>query len=115
MLQKFFALPLRLKIELVFYPFFLLYRMPVAWAKSLWEARILLQGRWSRYMGFHPENAINNLFYRTQWINLDRDFTTYATAFPQPISHGSLASGRCHGLIVVKVRIHEHRRQRGKV
>ena len=72
MLQKFFALPFRLKIELVFYPFFLLYRMPVAWAKSLWEARILLQGRWSRYMGFHPENAINNLFYRTQWINFDR-------------------------------------------
>ena len=23
-------------------------------------------------MGFNPQNAINNLFYRTQWINLDR-------------------------------------------
>ena len=23
-------------------------------------------------MGFHPHNAINSLFYRTQWINLDR-------------------------------------------
>ena len=72
MLQKFLALPLKLKVELLFYPVFLLYRMPIAWAKSLWEARVLLDGRWSRYMGFHPQNAINSMFYRTQWINLDR-------------------------------------------
>lgn len=72
MLHKFLALPLKLKIELLFYQFFLLYRMPIAWIHSLWEARVLLDGRWSRYMGFHPHNAINSLFYRTQWINLDR-------------------------------------------
>lgn len=72
MLQKFLALPSKLKVELIFYPVFLLYRMPAAWAKSLWEARILLNGKWGRFMGFNPQNAINNLFYRTQWINLDR-------------------------------------------
>lgn len=71
-LKKFLALPKRLQIELLFYPLFLLYRMPIAWIKSLWEARILLNGQWSRYMGFSPQNAINSLFYRTQWINLDR-------------------------------------------
>ena len=46
--------------------------MPVAWIKSIWEARILLKGQWHKYMGFHPLNAINSLFYRTQWINLKR-------------------------------------------
>lgn len=72
MLQKFLELPLKLKIELLFYPVFLLYRMPIAWFQSLWEARVLLDGRWSRYMGFHPHNSINSLFYRTQWININR-------------------------------------------
>lgn len=71
MLQKFLELPLKLKIELMFYPVFLLYRMPIVWIQSLWEARVLLDGRWSRYMGFHPRKAINNLYYRTLWINLD--------------------------------------------
>ena len=60
------------KLELLFYPIFLIWRMPIAWVKSLWEARILLNGQWHRYMGFDPQNAINSLFYRTQWINLDR-------------------------------------------
>ncbi len=46
--------------------------MPFAWAQSLWKARILLDGKWSSYMGFHPQNSINSLFYRTQWINFDR-------------------------------------------
>lgn len=71
-LKKILVLPKRLQVELLFYPLFLLYRMPIAWAKSLWEARILLNGQWSRYMGFHPRNAINNLYYRTLWTNLDR-------------------------------------------
>ncbi len=60
------------KMELLFYPIFLVWRMPIAWARSLWAARILLNGRWHRYMGFCPQNAINSLFYRTQWINIDR-------------------------------------------
>ena len=60
------------KLQLLVYPIFLIWRMPIAWAKSLWKARVLLNGQWHRYMGFHPQNAINTLFYRTQWINLDR-------------------------------------------
>jgi hypothetical protein len=65
-------MPWGTKLELFFYPILLIWRMPIAWTKSLWEARILLNGRWHRYMGFHPQIAINSLFYRTQWINLDR-------------------------------------------
>ena len=68
----FSQMPSSSKLELIFYPIFLIWHMPIAWAKSLWEARILLNGQWHRYTGFHPQNAINNLFYRTQWINLDR-------------------------------------------
>lgn len=71
-LDKFFSLPKKSKIELLLYPIFLLYRMPIAWTRSLWEARILLNGQWGRYMGFDPKNAINSLFYRTQWLNIDR-------------------------------------------
>jgi hypothetical protein len=72
MLQKFLELPLKLKAELLFYPVFLLYRMPIAWFKSLWESRGLLDGRWSRYMGFHPHNSINSMYYRTLWTNINR-------------------------------------------
>ena len=72
MLKKFLSLPAPIKIELLLYPALLLYRMPFAWLRSLWAARILLNGRWSRYMGFHPYNSFECLFYRTQWINLDR-------------------------------------------
>lgn len=46
--------------------------VPVAWVRALWAARVLLHGQWSRYMGFRPKNALNSLFYRTQWLNLDR-------------------------------------------
>ena len=72
MLKIFFDLPLFSKIEILFYPFFLIYRMPRAWILSLWRSRVLMNGGWSRYMGFHPHNSINSLFYRTQWINLNR-------------------------------------------
>ena len=59
-------------VELLFHPVLVpLYVIP-AWGKSLLASRILLQGRWSRYHGFHAQNAINNLFYRTQWININR-------------------------------------------
>ena len=70
--KKFSSFPTYLKISLTFYPFLLFCMMPVAWIKSIWEARILLKGHWHKYMGFHPLNALNSLFYRTQWINLRR-------------------------------------------
>lgn len=53
-------------------PFFLLGFMPYAWSVTLWQSRTLLWGRWYWYLGFHPKNALNNFFYRTQWLNLDR-------------------------------------------
>lgn len=68
--EKFLKFSFLSKLSLIFYPCLLLYMMPVAWIKSIWEARILLKGQWHKYMGFHPLNAINSLFYRTQWINL---------------------------------------------
>jgi hypothetical protein len=72
MWKKFLSFPTDLKISLTFYPFLLFYMMPVAWIKSIWQARILLKGHWHKYMGFHPLNAINSLFYRTQWLNLKK-------------------------------------------
>jgi hypothetical protein len=71
-LKTFKALPVGTKVELLLYPVFLLWQMPIAWVKSLWYARVLLNGQWDRYMGFSANNAINSLFYRTQWININR-------------------------------------------
>ncbi len=72
MSRAFIGLSLLGQCQIIFYPLLLVIRLPVAWAKSLWASRVLLNGRWSRFMGFHPYNAINSFFYRTQWINLDR-------------------------------------------
>ena len=72
MLKKFLKFSNTTKVSLILYPCLLFFMMPVAWIKSIWEARILLKGGWHKYMGFHPLNSINSLFYRTQWINLKR-------------------------------------------
>ena len=44
----------------------------VAWWRSLWAARVLLAGRWERFRGFHPQNALTAFFYANQWLNLSR-------------------------------------------
>lgn len=49
-----------------------LLHVPAAWVKSLRRSTLLLDGQWSRYMGFQPKHALNCLYYRTQWINIDR-------------------------------------------
>ena len=68
--KKFFRLPLLTKLEIFFYPVFLFWRMPIAWSRGIWKAKVLLWSKWSNFMGFHPVNSLNNLFYRTQWINI---------------------------------------------
>lgn len=70
--KKSISLPCITLFSLIFYPLLLVYMMLLAWIKSLYKARILLGGRWESYMGFYPSNAINSLFYRTQWININR-------------------------------------------
>ena len=69
---KFFKLPFLWKVKIIFAPIHLFLIMPRAWVRSLWESRVLLNGQWDRYMGFHPINSIAYLFYRTQWINIRR-------------------------------------------
>ena len=59
-------------IEVLFHPLLLPFTLIPAWIKSLWASRILLWGQWSRYHGFNAQNAINSLYYRTQWINIER-------------------------------------------
>ena len=43
-----------------------------AWFHSLLASRVLLVGKWSEYMSFHPANSLNEFFYRIQWLNLKR-------------------------------------------
>lgn len=59
-------------LRLLLYPIFVLFEIPGSWIKSIYNSRILLEGKWERYMGFIPRTALNNLFYRTQWININK-------------------------------------------
>jgi hypothetical protein len=43
-----------------------------AWLRSLWAARILLDGRWHRYRGFSAQGSLTSFFYATQWLNISR-------------------------------------------
>lgn len=84
MLRRFMVTPTRLKLELLFYPFILFLKLPPAWASSIKNAKVLLVANNSKYMGFYPQNAINSLFYKTQWVNLQR--------------YGRLKNSKCIGL-----------------
>lgn len=88
MLSKIFKLKQKLSqlswselVEVLLHPVLIPLHLLVAWPKSLWASRILLWAQWSQYHGFHVHNAINSLFYRTQWINLNR----YGRLYNSPI------------------------------
>jgi hypothetical protein len=70
MYKKFTSLPKGEKINLLFFPIFLAYRMPVVWFRSLYECRVLLQGRWERYGGCHPIRSYQHFWTKTQWLNI---------------------------------------------
>lgn len=58
--------------ELVLSPVLIPLLTMLSWPRALWESRDLVNGRWGRHQGFHPLNAINCLYYKTQWTNIDR-------------------------------------------
>lgn len=66
------AVGLRGAVEAVLYPLLTPLFVAAAWVPSLWSARILLMGRWHRYQGFHPLNALTSFFYKNQWLNIER-------------------------------------------
>ena len=70
--KKFISLPFSDKLELIFYPILLLYRMPTAWGKSLLATRVLLANHVENYHGFCPMMSLNNLFYKTISLNIWR-------------------------------------------
>ncbi len=71
-LGKLSKLKTRDLLELFLHPVLQPFMLISVWFKSLWSSKILLWGQWSRYHGFHAQNAVNSLFYRTQWININR-------------------------------------------
>lgn len=66
------ALGMRGWIEVALHPLLTPLYVAWAWLPSLWAARALLRGRWSRYQGFHPLSALTSFFYKTQWLNFER-------------------------------------------
>lgn len=59
-------------LRIIFYPLVCLRELPIAWINSLGNSKVLLLGKWENYMGFLPKTAINNLFYKTQWLNINQ-------------------------------------------
>lgn len=59
-------------IRFIFYPIILLFWGPYRLIVTLWNSRILAKGKWSDYISFGVPQSLNQLFYRTQIINIDR-------------------------------------------
>lgn len=60
-------------IAVIFYPVITLVTTPVRLAQTLWNCRILADGKnWGNYPHFSPHSAINSLFYWTRALNLYR-------------------------------------------
>lgn len=59
-------------IRLAINPLMLLFWGPYRFIFTLWNSRVLARGRWSDYISFGVPQSINQLFYRTQIININR-------------------------------------------
>ena len=60
-------------IAVLFYPVITLVTIPVRLAQTLWNCRVLVNGKnWGNYPHFSPHSAINSLFYWTSALNLYR-------------------------------------------
>ena len=55
----------------MFFPIFLIMEMPFAWVKSLYYSRKVL-GRDKGKLGFCPRLVMNNYYYKTMWVNLEK-------------------------------------------
>lgn len=60
------------RVEILFHPLLVPLFAAVAWVRSLWAAKILLEGQWNKYNGFSSEVALSRFFYKIQWINIER-------------------------------------------
>jgi hypothetical protein len=58
-------------ISVILNPFLVPFFAVSSWIFSLRNSLKLLFGRWKYYLGFHPSNSINSLFYRTQWNTIN--------------------------------------------
>ena len=59
-------------LGLPFYPIILLITTPLRLMQTLWNCRVLADGKWEDYNRFAPHHALNSLVYRTFAINFSR-------------------------------------------
>lgn len=59
-------------VRLIFYPLSAFVTTPIRLVQTLWNCRVLAEGRWGEYSHFVPFNGINSLFYWTAALNLYR-------------------------------------------
>ncbi len=59
-------------VTIIFSPFLVPFFALSSWIFSFRNSVKLLFGRWKYYLGFHPSNSINSLFYRTQWNTINQ-------------------------------------------
>lgn len=72
LLRKFMRLPVIPKLHLLFYPIFIVLRLPYEFLLGTRYFILSLNRDSFKSLGFYPENACNNLFYHTEWLNLRR-------------------------------------------
>jgi len=80
-------------IAVLFYPVITLVTTPVRLVQTLWNCRVLADGKeWRNYPHFSPHSAINSLFYWTRALNLYR----YGRSGKSPtIGLGKYSLNRC--------------------
>jgi len=59
-------------MAILFYPVITLGTTPVRLVQTLWNCRVLADGKWAEYNGFNADKGLHTLFYWTQRINLLR-------------------------------------------
>jgi hypothetical protein len=59
-------------LTILFYPVLTLVTTPIRLVQTLWNCRVLANGKWGDYNHFNPRSGLNSLFYWTQAENLYR-------------------------------------------
>ena len=78
-------------ITFIFYPVITLVIVPVRLMQTLWNCRILVDGKWGDYNRFNPRNGLNSLFYWTQALNF---FTYGRSGTSQVLGTGNYFLGK---------------------
>lgn len=65
-------MPINLKLWLIFYPVFIVGSIPREFIRGSINFAFTIKSNLHKSLGYYPDHALNNLFYLTEWLNLQR-------------------------------------------